>query len=159
MSGLSRTPGKRVQVHSLPRVRIPLSPPEHMPRKGHFFGRRLAKSLRTSRRGFEGFGLQAKPRPAECRRIPLSPPIYQMPRQGDCRFGAKRSLCVPRAALNLVIQLFPVIALNLTCTAVNDSGKPTFATRQCVNRAVLTTNYSTYALLITRFCDLSGGVE
>ena len=24
--------------------------------------------------GFEGFGLQAKPRPAGCRRIPLSPP-------------------------------------------------------------------------------------
>jgi hypothetical protein len=32
-------------------------------------------SLRTSRVGFEGFGLQAKPRPAECRRIPRSPPV------------------------------------------------------------------------------------
>jgi hypothetical protein len=27
MSGLSRTPGKRVRVHSPPRVRIPPSPP------------------------------------------------------------------------------------------------------------------------------------
>ena len=27
MSGLSRTPGKRVRVNSPPRVRIPLSPP------------------------------------------------------------------------------------------------------------------------------------
>ena len=42
------------------------------PVRGVFFGRREAKSLRTSRRGFEGFGLQDKPRPAACRRIPLS---------------------------------------------------------------------------------------
>jgi hypothetical protein len=33
-----------------------------------------AMSLRTSREGFEGLGLQAKPRPAVCRRIPRSPP-------------------------------------------------------------------------------------
>ena len=32
-------------------------------------------SLRTSREGFEGLGLQAKPRPAACRRIPRSPPV------------------------------------------------------------------------------------
>ena len=32
-------------------------------------------SLRTSREGFEGFGLQAEPRPAACRRIPRSPPV------------------------------------------------------------------------------------
>ena len=36
-------------------------------------------SLRTSRVGFEGFGLQAEPRPAECRRIPRSMPKFQMP--------------------------------------------------------------------------------
>jgi hypothetical protein len=29
MSGLSRTPGKRVWVNSPPRVRIPLAPPLH----------------------------------------------------------------------------------------------------------------------------------
>jgi hypothetical protein len=58
-------------------IGIPLSP-EHMPREGHFFGRRLAKSLRTSRSGFEGFGWQAKPRPAECRRISLSPPMFRL---------------------------------------------------------------------------------
>ena len=34
-------------------------------------------SLRTSREGFEGFGLQAKPRPAVCRRIPRSPPVIR----------------------------------------------------------------------------------
>ena len=34
-------------------------------------------SLRTSREGFEGFGLQAKPRPALCRRIPRSPPVIR----------------------------------------------------------------------------------
>jgi hypothetical protein len=31
-------------------------------------------SLRTSREGFGGLGLQAKQRPAVCRRIPRSPP-------------------------------------------------------------------------------------
>ena len=37
MSGLSRTPGKRVRVNSPPRVRIPLSPP--IPCfTGYFFG-------------------------------------------------------------------------------------------------------------------------
>jgi hypothetical protein len=38
-------------------------------------------SLRTSRVGFEGFGLQAKPRPAVCRRIPRSAnnPIKALP--------------------------------------------------------------------------------
>ncbi len=44
-------------------------------------------SLRTSREGFEGLGLQAKPRPAVCRRIPRSPPaILKMP-------AAKRAFC------------------------------------------------------------------
>ncbi len=32
MSGLSRTPGKRVWVHSPPRVRIPPVPPKHSPK-------------------------------------------------------------------------------------------------------------------------------
>jgi hypothetical protein len=36
MSGLSRTPGKRVGVHSPPRVRIPLSPPNASAPKGAF---------------------------------------------------------------------------------------------------------------------------
>jgi len=40
--------------------------------KRAFFWRREAKSLRTSRGGFEEFGLQTKPRPAVCRRIPPS---------------------------------------------------------------------------------------
>ncbi len=31
MSGLSRTPGKRVWVNSPPRVRIPLAPPKQKP--------------------------------------------------------------------------------------------------------------------------------
>ena len=44
-------------------------------------------SLRTSRAGFEGFGLQAKPRPAECRRIPRSPPvIWETPAEFSGRF-------------------------------------------------------------------------
>src|SRR5882672_11406320 len=45
MSGLSRTPGKRVGVNSPPRVRIPLSPPEarmKRPRKGPFY-RQIAR--------------------------------------------------------------------------------------------------------------------
>ena len=37
MSGLSRTPGKRVRVNSPPRVRIPLSPPIP-PMRGIFLG-------------------------------------------------------------------------------------------------------------------------
>ena len=42
-------------------------------------------SLRTSRGGFEGLGLQAKSRPAACRRIPPSPPrfIASFPSTGD----------------------------------------------------------------------------
>lgn len=32
MSGLSRTPGKRVWVHSPPRVRIPPVPPQRSPK-------------------------------------------------------------------------------------------------------------------------------
>ena len=36
MSGLSRTPGKRVRVNSPPRVRIPPSPP-NAPDMGYFF--------------------------------------------------------------------------------------------------------------------------
>jgi hypothetical protein len=43
MSGLSRTPGKRVGVHSPPRVRIPLSPPIKKPTclaSGLFYWRR-----------------------------------------------------------------------------------------------------------------------
>ena len=43
--------------------------------RAFFFDKEAAISLRTSRAGFEGFGLQAKPRPAECRRIPRSPPV------------------------------------------------------------------------------------
>ena len=43
-----------------------------MPREGHCSFRREAKPLRALRRGFEGFGLPAEPRPAGCRRIPLS---------------------------------------------------------------------------------------
>jgi hypothetical protein len=38
MSGLSRTPGKRVWVNSPPRVRIPLAPPPHK-KKTSFSGR------------------------------------------------------------------------------------------------------------------------
>ncbi|MEY2824374.1 MAG: hypothetical protein RLZ64_912 [Pseudomonadota bacterium] len=41
-----------------------------MPRKGHCCLWREAKSLRTSRVEFEGFGLQDKPRPSGCGRIP-----------------------------------------------------------------------------------------
>ena len=37
MSGLSRTPGKRVRVNSPPRVRIPPSPP-NAPFMGYFVG-------------------------------------------------------------------------------------------------------------------------
>ena len=36
MSGLSRTPGKRVWVNSPPRVRIPLPPPERPLTEGFF---------------------------------------------------------------------------------------------------------------------------
>jgi hypothetical protein len=47
MSGLSRTPGKRVGVHSPPRVRIPLSPPIRTPTQVGFFmgGEKQANSL------------------------------------------------------------------------------------------------------------------
>jgi hypothetical protein len=38
MSGLSRTPGKRVGVNSPPRVRIPLPPPQ-APLRGFFLSR------------------------------------------------------------------------------------------------------------------------
>ena len=37
MSGLSRTPGKRVWVNSPPRVRIPLPPPPSPREQGFFF--------------------------------------------------------------------------------------------------------------------------
>ncbi len=37
MSGLSRTPGKRVWVHSPPRVRIPPVPPNKKPRSARLF--------------------------------------------------------------------------------------------------------------------------
>jgi hypothetical protein len=38
-----------------------------------FHGKEQAKGLRV---GFEGLRLQAQPRPAECRRIPPSPPVF-----------------------------------------------------------------------------------
>ena len=44
MSGLSRTPGKRVRVNSPPRVRIPLSPPIPC-RAGYFFELILNENL------------------------------------------------------------------------------------------------------------------
>ena len=52
------------------RVRISPSPPEisKSPRKRAFFRAERAMSLRTSRERFEGLGLQAKQRPAACRR-------------------------------------------------------------------------------------------
>jgi hypothetical protein len=44
-------------------------------------------SLRTSGEGFEGFGLQAEPRPAVCRRIPRSPPVIdETPAEFSGRF-------------------------------------------------------------------------
>ena len=64
---------------------------------GHFaFELCTALYLQTSLVGFEGLALQAKPRPAVCRRIPLSPPEH-MPREGHCRLGGKRSPCGVRA--------------------------------------------------------------
>ena len=52
-----------------------------------FFEKETAMSLRTSRVGFEGLGLQAKPRPAVCRRIPRSPPvIWKTPAEFSGRF-------------------------------------------------------------------------
>ena len=54
MSGLSRTPGKRVRVNSPSGVRIPLSPPQMPAQAGilHFGGER-AQALRPVRAGAE----------------------------------------------------------------------------------------------------------
>ena len=49
-------------------------------------------SLRISREGFEGFGLHAEPRPAECRRIPRSPPKLKMPLSGHLSLLASSRL-------------------------------------------------------------------
>ena len=53
-------------------VRIPLgTPKQKCPlMRAFLFWRRQVRCLRTSRGGFEGFRLPAKPRPAEGRRIP-----------------------------------------------------------------------------------------
>ena len=77
---------------SPPWVRIPPSPPVfQMPREGHCCFRREVKSLRTSRGGFEGLGMQAKSRPAGCRRISLSPPvILKTPTEFSGRFSFRR---------------------------------------------------------------------
>ena len=48
MSGLSRTPGKRVRVNSPPRVRIPPSPP-NAPFMGYFFGYFLVACMQITR--------------------------------------------------------------------------------------------------------------
>ena len=55
-------------------------------------------SLRTSRVGFEGFGLQAKPRPAGCRRIPRSPPgVGKTPAEYSGRFSLNPFKVLPPA--------------------------------------------------------------
>ena len=56
MSGLSRTPGKRVRVNSPPRVRIPPSPP-NAPFMGYFFDQISAHIWKngSAHRGFNYF--------------------------------------------------------------------------------------------------------
>ncbi len=52
MSGLSRTPGKRVWVHSPPRVRIPPFPPESNPKSliglGFFFFQHIQPTFEST---------------------------------------------------------------------------------------------------------------
>jgi hypothetical protein len=70
-SGRRHFPAKEAYgLKPVSRVRISPSPPEisKSPRKRAFFRAERAMSLRTSRERFEGLGLQAKQRPAACRR-------------------------------------------------------------------------------------------
>jgi hypothetical protein len=56
MSGLSRTPGKRVRVHSPPRVRIPPSPPKRKGPHSGPFAFWLRAECRTRAAGSVGTG-------------------------------------------------------------------------------------------------------
>jgi hypothetical protein len=64
------------------------------PRCGLFFLAEPVTCLRMSRGGFEGFGVQAEPRPAGCRRIPRSPPVSEKPALRAFLFGGASDMPV-----------------------------------------------------------------
>ena len=60
MSGLSRTPGKRVRVNSPSGVRIPLSPPKCPRKRAFVFGGERAQALRPVRGDEKGRACKAR---------------------------------------------------------------------------------------------------
>ena len=80
-------------------------------------------SLRTSREGFEGFGLQAKPRPAVCRRIPPSPPVtLKMPAVKRAFFwrGEAKSLRTSRGGFEDIFSVIERVVSTISPSMIRD---------------------------------------